>query len=86
MQQRFLDMIATIATVGECMKFKLKKATTVDLVLETVEINTIEDLRNLSFRFPDERCELDSTPLIVDFVNMINEPDPVITVYDGYIE
>ena len=79
-------MIATIAKVGECMKFKLKKATTVDLVLETVEINTIEDLRNLSFRFHDERCELDSTPLIVDFVNMRNEPDPVITVYDGYIE
>jgi hypothetical protein len=69
------------------MTFKLRKASDWEFE-ETVEINTIEDLKRLQDRYRNADGGIWTGTLIVDFyldLSGIREV-PTITIYDSYIE
>lgn len=70
------------------MTFKLRKASDWEFE-ETVEINTIEDLKRLQDRYRNANGGIWAGTLIVDFYSDLYPgilEGPAITIYDSYIE
>lgn len=69
------------------MTFKLRKASDWEFE-ETVEINTIEDLKRLQDRYRNADGGIWAGTLIVDFHSDLSgiREVPTITIYDSYIE
>jgi len=66
------------------MTFKLTKASDWEFE-ETVEINTLEDLRSLQDRFRTQYRGWDTGTMIIDFYNDFDDA-PTIKIYDFYVE
>ena len=71
------------------MTFTVELASRYGTVVETVDINTIDDLRNIAKKYNDKNggyWKKDEQDLIIEFVNIDNEPRPRIIVYDDWME
>ena len=71
-------------------EFKVRLASTLHSTVETVKISTIQDLYNLAIKYggdgSDNFWNREIQDLVIQFVNNEGEPEPVITVYDDYLE
>ena len=66
------------------MEFKIKDNN--GRLIDILTINTIEDLRKLSYSYKGWHGREDHADLIVCFGDTLSEKDPSITIYDDYVE
>ena len=70
--------------------FKVREASSCGVTIETVKISTIQELYMLAVKYggdgSDNGWKREIQDLVIQFINNEGEPDPVITIYDDWLE
>ena len=70
--------------------FKVRSSSCYSMIIETVKISTIQELYMLAIKYggdgSDNFWNREIQDLVIQFTNNEGEPDPIITIYDDYLE
>lgn len=69
--------------------FKVRRSSSYSTIIETVKISTIQELYMLAIKYGGQGgdwSEKEIQDLVIQFINNEGEPDPIITIYDDWLE